>query len=453
MYIYDDINNAKPGDIIEYQSTNITSFTTKNLYIANGFDKDFTNDMIVMKDDKGSIDNGMHKDYWKLVKTKPGSEAKIGDTVITINTKGHDCGKKIEQGKVFIVDTINRDHLIEKSKAGGQACIAKENVLVLCTESKTSTKSQPKEKAYYEYFQALHDKGIKLTHKFINKDTEWFSLDELYPSFWIDSKNIEFRLANHPENCPDIGTQEYMDYWQEKRNSNIISSYYMHGEKFNTSINLSNANQWRDEHRVFFIEKPKTIKPNIINKQAGQYIQCTKTFEPYTGGKMIAGNSYQITSIDADCIVWVGGLFASFSVENLSNFINCPTYGFRSIKSTTANSTACIKQKETTMKNENENITVAMTAKEYAKHTKRHPSAACLTPKTDLEKALMNPVTLVIFDKSGVKTVTKYFRKVKAAKAFRDTYLQDSDNLGSTAFISTQSGKPVTTSIPLIEVG
>ena len=95
------------------------------------------------------------------------------------------------------------------------------------------------------------------------------------------------------------------------------------------------------------------------------------------------------------------------------------------------------------------NITVLMTAKELAKRNKATKAKAELS---DLELATKYPVTLTMYDKNGaINRVTTHKSTTKADKA-RTKYLQDGTNLGSTGIISAKTGKVITTSIPLTEV-
>ena len=79
MYKYLPIEQAKVGDIVEAVTTSLCKSYIKNsLYII---DKVYANAIDTLLGSKGSQNNGWDKAMFKLVATKPGSQAKIGDTV------------------------------------------------------------------------------------------------------------------------------------------------------------------------------------------------------------------------------------------------------------------------------------------------------------------------------------------------------------------------------------
>lgn len=79
MYKYLPIEQAKVGDIVEAVTTSLCKSYIKNsLYII---DKVYANAIDTLLGSKGRQNNGWDKAMFKLVATKPGSQAKIGDTV------------------------------------------------------------------------------------------------------------------------------------------------------------------------------------------------------------------------------------------------------------------------------------------------------------------------------------------------------------------------------------
>ena len=148
-YIYGDIQDAKPGDIVEFCPKSGKShyaierkrMTMNRLYIATKIGGNYGHIWVTGNDGK-SFDNSY--DNWKLIKTKPGPEAKVGDTVIFI---ADDIGE-VEKGKIY---TCQKD-VSETHKAGYIYWDSKternryaSEFLVLCTE-----KEQKQPIAYYK---------------------------------------------------------------------------------------------------------------------------------------------------------------------------------------------------------------------------------------------------------------------------------------------------------------
>lgn len=138
---YGNIKDMKVGDVVEYNHPGyVGSFTHGKLYISNRDYSPHRGSIDVTLDDRGSESNGHSEKFWKLVKTIPGKEAKVGDEVIAIG-EGHDRGKPIKMGKVFTVGRISRGSVVGLENPGGQECVDADNVLVI---SKTITKFNPK---------------------------------------------------------------------------------------------------------------------------------------------------------------------------------------------------------------------------------------------------------------------------------------------------------------------
>ena len=110
MYEYLPIEQAKPGDIVEYQSTNYEYIYDSKLHFVSK--EGITDDNRLGVIDKSGNNvwsiksNG--KILWKLVKTKPGSEAKVGDEVIYTQPNIGKC----EQGKIYTVHSISQNTYI-----------------------------------------------------------------------------------------------------------------------------------------------------------------------------------------------------------------------------------------------------------------------------------------------------------------------------------------------------
>lgn len=106
MYKYLPIEQAKVGDIVEVIDSKNNTTAGKLYAILPGSKNNSIGHFI---NDLGKPSDGINlcKDYWKLVATKPGSCAKVGDTVFCIKDTYGDC----KYGNSFIVDTIHGDYL------------------------------------------------------------------------------------------------------------------------------------------------------------------------------------------------------------------------------------------------------------------------------------------------------------------------------------------------------
>lgn len=101
MYKYLPIEQAKVGDVVE--ALDDTNNTTKGkLYVILPGSKNHSIGHFINDLNKPSDGINPYKDYWKLLATKPGSQAKVGDTVFCIQDTSGDC----KLGDLFIVDNI-----------------------------------------------------------------------------------------------------------------------------------------------------------------------------------------------------------------------------------------------------------------------------------------------------------------------------------------------------------
>lgn len=106
MYKYLPIEQAKVGDIVEAVDTK-HNVTAGKLYVILPDSKNNSIGHYINDLGKHSAGFNPYKDYWKLVATKPGSQAKVGDTVFCIQDTKGDC----KYGNSFVVDNIHGDYL------------------------------------------------------------------------------------------------------------------------------------------------------------------------------------------------------------------------------------------------------------------------------------------------------------------------------------------------------
>lgn len=117
-YIYDDIKNAKIGSVVQYIEDISPHLTTNKCYYV-------VSDGMIIRDDgqKGSC--SLKEKAWKLIKTKPGAKAEIGDTVIVIANKG----SLAKIGSTHTVTNKNSTSVLTMKTNGKYT-----DFLVLCTK-------------------------------------------------------------------------------------------------------------------------------------------------------------------------------------------------------------------------------------------------------------------------------------------------------------------------------
>ena len=126
MYEYENIEDAKPGDIVE----RIKKGSSNEPYHQIGYLAVVGNDFPETEGCRPSLD----PNWWKLVKTKPGSEAKVGDTVIRFKDGTRTC----PTGTVFTVLKIDHKALYYDSTLSAYMNECK----VLCKAEPISTEKR-----------------------------------------------------------------------------------------------------------------------------------------------------------------------------------------------------------------------------------------------------------------------------------------------------------------------
>lgn len=128
MYKYGNIKDAKPGDIVEAIGNDDNTVGGKLYAIHEGSNNGSIGHFISTHGGKTDGIN-LEDRYWKLVITKPGSEAKAGDTVIVVANKGSEA----DIGSIHTV-TGTTIHCVLTAGTNGNHT----DFLVLCTENTQS---------------------------------------------------------------------------------------------------------------------------------------------------------------------------------------------------------------------------------------------------------------------------------------------------------------------------
>jgi len=449
MYEYRPIEEAKVGDIIEATTDGVKCTKRKLYLVVNSLN---TETRLAYIDDEGNTSYGLNaiSTYWKLLKTKPGSEAKVGNEIMLISDEPFytDCDFTI--GDTLTIEDIEQDRLLAPMHSWKP-----KDCVVLCKVEAPETCApiacdikEDTQHPHIEYFKTLFDKGVKLQHTAArNSPGEGY----INTSKGVFSGNFRFRLASHPEDCPEVGTQKYMEYWERKRQEGIkVCTYYEDGHEVGVAVNLSKCNTWKEEYRVFFKKKiTKTSVPEVYTPKykVGDKIQTeykwyengiveitkidtvsNKLIYRYRSTNGETGfdfceavdkkNHFYKVSLSKDATSkekLLSQLQDDYSQTNPCSEVYLPTPSQESPFNEAYNN----QLKEETMNPNKCNIKLEINGESI--NVGKHPSAACLKPRTDLENELKAPNMAKLFDENG-----KYIRKVSAKKASKVEALVDS---------------------------
>jgi len=123
-YQYRPIKQAQPGDVIEYQRTSNYPLDNadrvgKNCLVPLIRVEEYNK--LYFTNRRGNEDWMAGHGTWKLLKTKPGSEAKVGDTIICIEWSGssHHVGETLVVTPVNLYATITAGKWLVLCEADG----------------------------------------------------------------------------------------------------------------------------------------------------------------------------------------------------------------------------------------------------------------------------------------------------------------------------------------------
>lgn len=201
-YEYLPIEQAKEGDVVEYVGTGHYS-TPGTLHIitsANGLIRCST------------LGNGIgwtkNTSSLKLIKTKPGSEAKIGDEVIYYKASNYLCEDMI--GKIYTVENESKD-LIDLEDIGW---FRKEDIKVLCKPKLNQHSDSPNNVKPEKLMLPKEIGGMGWwvgTIKYYGSDCKYLRKDlNIYnhctnEGFWkTEAEALAARAKYYGEDCPDL---------------------------------------------------------------------------------------------------------------------------------------------------------------------------------------------------------------------------------------------------------
>jgi len=274
--IYGNIENAKEGDIVERITEGVNGYSTKgNLYILP--EQTILN-RIRWSNDKESITTSLYKN-WKLIKTKPGNTVKPGDKVICIYSYNNDNPSYPTIGEVYIAQpSTTSAYVYWDIDSPNYSSTLSSHFLVLQEKEEKEIPYYNKPE-YISYFKTLYEKGIKLRKGGtpVTEPSSFEFNDWIYrlasdpgdcPLLVTEPSSFEFndwiyRLVSDPDDCPLSGTDAYAKYWENKKRTNKIYTYYDDGIKHivydDLVVNANTLSPWIKSHKVFFIgEENKT---------------------------------------------------------------------------------------------------------------------------------------------------------------------------------------------------
>lgn len=148
MYEYLPIEQVKPGDIVEaVHSTSSKSIEEKQLYIVHTDQVNLKESIVVTATRHKGYSHPIN--FFKLIKTKPGAKAKVGDTVIRIPKKSAFCYKEEHiVGKIQTVTRICTNTSVQLDN--DHIWVNKEDFVVLCKPEQHNILPQKRQLAFYK---------------------------------------------------------------------------------------------------------------------------------------------------------------------------------------------------------------------------------------------------------------------------------------------------------------
>lgn len=404
MYEYLPIEQAQPGDIVECITEGGVSFKKDSLHIVKDIkNHKNTETKIVVQD--GCI---LRQSYFKLIKTKPATEAQEGDIVIKI--KSPFAGMKI--GDTATTLKVGSDTFALKEFYGPhyKTCFK-----VLCKSEQNVSEQDPNgpekgfnySQEYYEYWEELFQLGIKLQYsdKRNRENGTWHDYSNTStfcsPLYWFKEEpnwKVRFKLKESEQ------TQLLAFY--KRSNKPWTEEEY---QKIRNYVKASHSNP-----TLKGLQR-KWIFANSGNPCAYHHWRLQENHENFSNCKQVAYED-----------IFFSEEFQSFTVPYP--------------ESTPRRQTT--QQKETPMKTEKLDIELKVNGKVVAEATKEEK------PKTDLEQA--SKTISMVYNPDGSFCCSKNL-SIKQAKK----YLQSPENLGKTVIVYGDKKKPVTrltTNVPVIEL-
>lgn len=398
-YEYLNIEQVDVDSIVECTSDWSKHGTPKgSLHIV----KKVTGSGIYISDNRGKMQN-YAKDYFKLVKTKHGSEAKSGDIVMFIRQNIGGC----EQGKVYTVQrTGTDDKYIYWNPANGNNR-RKEDFIVLCKEELKSANDQS-----LVELSELYESGTKLQYRLPRQKT-WCSYndDKNRPDLKTEqATEYEYKVAGNPFKTGDRvrslthgGSYRYIGSEHTVHGIDKDEVYYMDGfaadhENFELIEKVVESNsepkEFEDDN-IQYLDSYENFKVGqTIYRTATGQVGLAQGYHTRLLAIRREGSRINLELIDSNGLTRKSCTVAAWKPAGVqpeveSEKISYPNQDFIEKCNAWSN-----KQKGNIMQ---ENISITMTAKEFAKH-QANPEPKV---KTDLQLEKKKPFSAKVFDENG----------------------------------------------------
>ena len=432
MYEYGKIEDAKAGSILEFVGLTVDTvniaFTTGELYIVAVKDPVGQDDYVYYnKGFKGSA--SIESDRWRLVKTKPGDEAKVGDSVICINsylkhdkTPHENCTK----GKIYCCDTKN-------AYINGYF---PSDFLVLC---ETTPKVEDPSAGYGGDTDLLKYNDFEVGKTIIRSSR--VNVQGLEHGYKTKLLNIRMNykgvvLLTVKDSNGKLRKSCRTSSWQPYTLADQLKD--IHGKNFDKLEGLhADFSEPFIYHNIG--ERGKTVEYTIPNSDIplGPWRECS--LQKFNDTYAFIGEPGIIT-IRNFCSAGKPRHCNTFQNQGENGCVGCNAY-------ITEDESKAEEQKMSGTNKKNSDITIEILGEKF--ELCRKDTSAALRPKTDLEKKL--PFCMIVYNASGMYEVTFYNKTKKGIMQRKQEYLQRPENLGKHVTLHKAFGE-FTTNVPVVEV-
>ena len=404
MYEYGNIEDTKVGDIVEWIGQTDSYLTENKLYIYLG-EKWITND----KNSKGRCSLNVN---WKLIRTKHGSEAKTGDKYIIIdNPKGlskNSVDSYYTPGMIFTMgNKSGSDGVWANPKPSGSHY--RKNIRVLCQKAELESANG---QSLIELSE-LYESGTKLQYRRPGQRT-WcgYNDDKNRPDLKTEyATEYEYKVAGNPFKTGDrVRSLTHGGSYRSIGSEHTVYAIDEDKVYYRDGLATDHENFELIEKVVESNSEPKEFEDDNIqyldsyeNFKVGQTIYRTATGQVGLAQgyhtRLLAirreGSRINLELIDSNgltrksCTIaaWKpAGVQPKVESEKISNIPEEIGIAFQE---------AYAKQLKGNIMQEN--ISITMTAKEFAKH-QANPEPKV---KTDLQLEKKKPFSAKVFDENG----------------------------------------------------
>jgi len=402
MYEYLDRDPVK-GDVIECTTDLMSDFTKGKLYIMHTTPPEVGG----VIDDKGNSNGFNYDAHAKVIKTKPGSKAVVGDNIISI-TKTDPCVQHRDLETTHTVLKLADDKLYYTND-----CLSnKSNFLVLC-----KVEVDP-----LVELKAAHKAGKQIQFKLSWQTNGWSNVNNIT---W-DYPPEQYRIKPEPQHRYVLRKGDLVKYiGPTASNPNRPSQCIIHSIDYNEDVLYYKPGHACDIKYWELIEKKFEKQDNLLDQTISFGIEHNDLVDSIT--------TYNTTDYAS-----TGSITSNQVTQEELDEVRKQIEELRPIQQ--------INAEEQTM-NPTTDIKIEVNGKTI--DLCKHKSAACMKPKTDLESKL--PFAMVVYSNTGEYISIHYNKTKKGVLKRKAKFLQKPWNLGCTVTVHQAFGE-FTTSIPVVEV-